>query len=238
MELTVFDYEELWGLGRTRLMLQALRAIWETGFAVAQEIREFLEDERSYAPGHRGVKRAVMVDLAEAGLAEKRVLPFIGPGSLALIRLTEDGRMQAQAFGRGGESAWERLIRMHRGEEWERHTVGLLAMAWQLRRRGMDVALVPDASLRGVEPDAEVSWDGGLHLYMEFEVRARGRVARWKRWGELVREGPLVCTFTEGAARAIAREIEQARVRGRVISLERMTQDEADKWEALMHRVS
>jgi len=127
------------------------------------------------------------------------------------------------------------LIRMHRGGEWEHHTVGLLAFAWQARRRGWEVELMPEVSLDGVVPDARLGGDCMLTTYAEFEVRPRGRVARWKRWGELARDGIVVCTFTQSGARGIAREFEQAGVRGDVVSLEELIRSDPDglKWNPI-----
>jgi hypothetical protein len=223
--------------GRVRLMLWALAALYQTGYAVAQEIRAFLEDERSYAPGHRGVKRAVMVDLVEEGLAVKETPLFIGPSKLALVRLTDAGYLEGERLlgSAAVESEWERINRLHRGEEWERHTVGLLAFAWQARRRGWDVELMPGHNLTGVVPDARLSGDCMLTTYAEFEVRPRGRVARWKRWGELARDGIVVCTFTESGARGIAREFDAARVKGNILSLEELIRSDPDglKWNPI-----
>ncbi len=201
----------------TMLQVLALRTMYQTGYAVAQELRSLVEAACYYAPGHQRVKRAFLTELPEMGLVIKGTPQFIGPSRLALVRLTKAGREVGERLGLGeaAENEWERVNELHRGEEWERHTVGLLAFAWQARRRGYQVKLLPEGGSRGwgVTPDALIWKEGERNIYAEFEVRARGRVARWCKWDE-TQSLAAVCTYTVSARKGIMREFEQARVFG------------------------
>jgi len=199
----------------TMLQVLALSKLYQTGYAVAQELRSLVEAMCFYAPGHQRVKRAFLIDLPEMGLATKGTPQFIGPSRLALVRLTQAGLEVGErlSLGKPAESEWGRVIERHPGEEWERHTVGLLAFAWQARRRGYQVRLLPEAQISGVTPDALIWREGEQPVYVEFEVRARGRVARWRRWDEA--QGlAAVCTFAVSARQGIMREFDVAQVSG------------------------
>ncbi len=222
------------GESRAKTMVDALRIMFETGYSVAMEIREKLEWRRGVAPGNKAIKRAVMSDLPTEGLIRLETFRFIGQSKLALVRPTKIGVMLGRFLGLGEpvESEWERVIRLHRGNEWERHTLGVLAFAWQARRWGCHVELMPGGKIDG--PDGNLCHlDGYPPIYWEFETRARGREEKWKQWAERGREFG-VCTFSPGARREILRELKKAGTRGSVIDLQTLCQtsdpDMLDWW--------
>jgi hypothetical protein len=218
-----------WSGLRRGCFLQALRVVAEDGLAVGLEVQERVNQAQGYA-AVRAVKQAVLVDLPGSGLVIKETPHLYLNMRLALVRLSGEGVDFCLRSGwRVVDNDWTVLLEGHRGDAAPRHTLGVLALAWQARRRGLRVRLLPGRR-RGytmvsqwVEPDLEVSFlDGGRDIGFvpwEFEVRPRGKAEKWGRWARMV-GGWGVCTFTAARRVSLARELEQAGCRPWMADLE------------------
>jgi len=219
---------------RLNLAQEALETLATTGHAVALELCDDLETRLGLEAGNRAVKRAFMVDLPSLGWAYKATPKVYGNLKLTLLRIDWGGVKQLRGR-RAVVNEWERMNTEHEGERYERHTLGVLALAWQARRRGHQVKLLP-GRMRGytqvhtwVEPDLKISYPGvyGSWVPVEFETRPRGKMRKWAKWKQNHSFG--VCTFSEKQRESLGRELERAGVRQRawMMSLEALMKDAA-----------
>ena len=184
---------------------QAFWVAYCSGYAVAEEIRQTVEDSEYLAHGNKLIKQAVMEDLPQAGLLVKDVVPFFGPVRLTLVRISEEGVRLGSEIGIGepGASEWTQVVDGHRGDEWQRHMVGLLAFAWQARRRMYNPQLLP-GRIGKVWPDVYLE-KHQQSAYAEFETRARGKLWKWRRAKKSM-QSFAVCTFKASQRRRIVAE--------------------------------
>ncbi len=116
-------------------------------------------------------------------VAEKLIMP-LGEGeknstSLIVWRLSEDGKAFCWALGwEPLESEWERLTRLHEGERFKEHTLGALVVAYQARRRGYGVAVLPEVEGTNAAPDLLLE-KSGERVYVEVELGDKEHTAKW-----------------------------------------------------------
>jgi hypothetical protein len=96
--------------------------------------------------------------------------------------------------------------------------VGLLAFAWQARRRGYNPTLLP-GRVNSVYPDLCLWYGEPQPLYAEFETRARAKHWKWRRLGRALGQ-VHVCTFNQVQRRRMVAECLAARVDVRATDLE------------------
>jgi hypothetical protein len=98
----------------------------------------------------------------------------------------------------------------------------VLASAYQARRRGWQVALLPYTGTP-VEPDLLLTKGELDPIYVEFETRARGRDAKWyknRRWNGYV----ALVTYTASARRSLVQECKEIPVSGLATDLQSLVQ--------------
>lgn len=209
---------------RRRRLLQALAVVALTGLPVIPELCTLITDSLGLSPKNHSIRTAFSVDLPASGLAISETPQFIGPSRLGLIRLTDVGRKACADLGLEVTlSEWERLIRDHNGLQFPRHTLGVLAFAYQARRRGWEVQLLPRTGMP-VEPDLQVSMNGKDSLYVEFETRARSHKKKWakiSRWTRSVG----VATFSSAMRNVLVEECQDFSLRGKAADLETLSQE-------------
>jgi hypothetical protein len=209
---------------RRQRLLQALALMALTGFAVVPELCALMETSLRLTPGNHSVRNAFTRDLPATGLVVLETPQFIGPSRLGLVRLTELGRRTCPELGMEvAVSEWEQLILKHNGLQFPRHTLGVLAFAYQARRRGWNVMLLP-STVTPVEPDLQVSLNGNDCAYVEFETRARAHNQKWEksnRWNKYV----AVATFTAAMRRVLVDECQNFPMRGQATDLETLSKD-------------
>ena len=100
------------------------------------------------------------------------------------------------------ESDWERLIRLHQGEEQEAHTLAVLLFAASARLRGWQAEVLPEVQ-GSARPDLAIS-KGDERLYVEVETgtRLHDGNAKWRMNAEL----------NGGRAVIVARNVAERRV--------------------------
>ena len=226
---------------RIRLMYRALCTLARTGHSVGLELWRDMELEWAYYPEERAVKRAMMFDLPGQGYAIKETPKLHLNMRLTLLRLSEAGREYCQMAGwEIKNSDWQVMIDGHNGEEDQRHTMGVLALAWQARKRGHDVRLLPGRR-RGytmgthwVEPDLEIAFleRGRVISFVpfEFETKPRGKEDKWQKWNRVL-GGWGICTFGESQRETTWRELKRCGVTHEpwMISLEALMRNTASK---------
>jgi hypothetical protein len=209
---------------RLRLM-QAMATVSLTGCSVTAELCELMENDLGLMPGNHSVRNAFTKDLPETGLAITETYRFIGPSKLSLTRLTDIGHKVCAEIGlKTIDSEWDQMIRGHNGLQFPRHTLGVLAFAYQARRRGRKVTLLPYTGTP-VEPDLLVSQEDDEPIYVEFETRARSRGEKWYKnrlWNTYV----AIATFTASIRRALVQECKEIPVRGQATDLQTLVQQE------------
>ncbi len=102
--------------------------------------------------------------------------------SLAVYRLTSEGKDLARRLGwEPVESDWERLIRLHEGERFEKHTLGVLAAAMHARLRGYKVEVLPQVD-SPTPPD--LALDAERRVFVEVEISDKENPAKWRNNAE------------------------------------------------------
>jgi hypothetical protein len=210
---------------RRQRLLQAMTTVAGSGCSVTAELCELMENNLGLMPGNHSIRNAFTKDLLETGLAITETYRFIGPSKLSLTRLTDIGHKVCAEMGlKTVESEWDQMIRGHNGLQFPRHTLGVLAFAYQARRRGWKVVLLPYTGTP-VEPDLLVSRKDDEPIYVEFETKARARGEKWYKnrlWNTYV----AVATFTASIRRALVQECKEVPVRGLATDLQTLVQQD------------
>jgi len=246
-ELDIFHrlIEDGMSIGRCNATLDALRIMGLCGCAVWREISDAITtifepplDRGEIGPG---LARRAVNDLVRLGWVEKATPKLYRNMTLTLVRLTDTGWKAADEvlmvedwpILHPERSEWDMVQQDHRGGG-EAHTVGLLALAWQGRRRGWNVRLCPKQvtwvdRILPCEPDAVV-WklNGGKMTsirFVEFETQARGKIDKWLKYDQDV--PLLVAALTHRRAISLAREIDATggEMDVYITSLEELLQD-------------
>lgn len=103
-------------------------------------------------------------------------------GTVQLMRLTVAGFRYC--INRGmivNECEWVTMIRKHQGDIQPRHTAMVLMFAYQARKRGYQVKVMPRTYVQGWIPDAAVV-KGYERYYIEVETRARLERVEAGKW--------------------------------------------------------
>ena len=175
------------------------------GWSVVQELMTGLAERYSIQPNADSLHRIFRLHLREAGLIHYQVLPHIVKNGLAVERLTDFGKAACFTWGWSVvQSDWEKLIEHHNGEEQLRHTAMVLDFAWQARKRGYKVEVLPIVESKYLIPDMYVERGGTDKSYVEVE---RGR-NKPEKWGNLLSlQGfAAVCVTTQARRRTIVQK--------------------------------
>jgi hypothetical protein len=207
---------------RRQRLLYGLYLLGCSSLAVGQELRRVLESLLFSTPDNGAIRRLFLNDLPELGLAERRLFPYINASKLAVLRLSQNGAELCRALGWAViENEWQRLIREHRGEALERHTLGLLAFCYHARLRDWRVELLPAAAAY-IEPDALVE-KNGERAYVEFEVRPHGKLDKWRKSYQL--QGfAAIATFTPASCAGFIQECLDMRLPVQAADLQSLAQ--------------
>lgn len=210
---------------RFNLAWEALVTLATTGHAVALELCADLEQRLGLEPGNRAVERAFFVDLPGLGWAYKETPTVYGNLKLALLRIDQDGVSQLRGQYRIVVNEWERMNAEHNGETYARHTLGVLALAWQARRRGHQVRLLPGYAGGGrqwSEPDILID----RVVRMEVETRPRNKLDKWLKISKVAKPWGI-CLFTEKQKFSMWRELAKINLEKRawLMSLEALMKE-------------
>jgi len=112
------------------------------------------------------------------------ILPFNVGVKLRVLYLTDYGKDLCRALGvEPVESDWEKIVRLHNGEEQTRHAALVLMAAYQARLRGWKTEVMPfdPQETPWFQPDLKVTDPEGRFYYCEVETHSRGNPDKWAR---------------------------------------------------------
>ena len=163
--------------------------------------------------GSRSLRRTVEL-LVDNHLLEAETLRLLQPEtSLALVRLTEEGRQLCRVLGwEPVESDWERLLRMKAPDWPKERLLEILIFAMHARLRGWGVQLQPEVA--GADPHLHVE-RGEMSCYAWLVSGSALNVERWRSLPELPGQFGL-CTATYLQRQQIAAPL---RMLGRAVQI-------------------
>jgi hypothetical protein len=171
-----------------------------------------------------GALRRACDALQDSGLLTIRLAELGTPRtSLAICELTESGLAACQLLGWARyESEWERLGRLHAGENQPDHTLGVLIFAMQARFRGYQTSIMPviPASAQAANPDVMVS-NGDGPLYVEVELSNKAHLGKWRNLAA-IQEQVALCGRNRARRLRLAADCRQLGLPGVATDIETM----------------
>jgi hypothetical protein len=120
------------------------------------------------------------------------------------------------------ETDYQRLLRLHGGENHKKHAAEAATFAYQARRRDFLVEVMPDVG-GPAEPDVAISIEGERPVYVEMETGGE-QESRWQHQVNL--QGFVaVCGVTESRQRRLVASLKGLGLPGRATNLETLMQD-------------
>lgn len=159
------------------------------GLNVQIEIGKYIGDATA-AQYRSGSIRRVFDALEESGLIIRQTLSLQVTGNtltrLAVARLSAEGKQLCAALGwQVLESDWERLIRLHEGENQEGHTLAALLFGAVARLQGWVVEMLPEVP-GNARPDLKISQETqGLYIEVETGTRLHDENTKWRMNAEM-----------------------------------------------------
>lgn len=170
-----------------------------TGWSVVQELMAGLAEIYGIQPSADSPHRIYRLHLFKAGLIHYQVLPYASKNGFAVVRLKEPGKAMCSNWGWPvALSDWEKLIKHHNGDQQLHHTTMVLDFAWQARRRGYKVEVMPIVESNFLIPDVFVERGSTDKAYVEIE---RGRYKSGKWWNLFLMQGFAAACMTSRASR-------------------------------------
>ena len=131
-------------------MILAATTLAETGVSTALDLLLLLSRKTGVKPRANSLRNVVYGALADEQVAHQMVenktitLPFNVAVRLRVMYLTDYGKDLCRALGvEPVESDWEKIVRLHRGEEQVAHGGAVLFAAYQARLRGWKAEVMP-----------------------------------------------------------------------------------------------
>jgi hypothetical protein len=176
-----------------RRQSMGLHLIARYGLNARIEIEHLVGTAEGLSSRSSSLRRTVEL-LVDNHLLEAETLRLLQPEtSLALVRLTEDGRQLCSVLGwEPVESGWERLLRLKAPGWPKERLLEILIFAMHARLRGWDVQLLPEVA--GAEPHLHVE-RGDINCYAWLVSGSALDVERWHSLPELPGQIGL-CTAT------------------------------------------
>jgi hypothetical protein len=166
--------------------------LMSSGLDIRLEI-DYLISQVEGISSRTGALRRLYDSLVEKELVTGDILEMNAPNtSLAMLQLTQEGRELCQILNwEVNETERQRLNRLHQGEQFVQHTMGILIFAMHARLRGYQVEVMPE--LTGIEtravPDVCVSRKspepGDELVYVEVELSNKELDPKWRNLAQL-----------------------------------------------------
>lgn len=191
-----------------------------TGWSVVQELATRMAERLYLQPGNDALHRVFRVYAKRYGLVDYQVLPLLIRNGLAVARLSQNGKSLCAALGWPVlPSDLEKIIVFHDGNTQPHHAAMVLEFAWQARRRGYRVEVMPTVPDARVVPDVYVYRCYGDCAYVEVE-RGRNKQDKWFNLNMLQGFAAL-CTLTpRRRKRIVEEEIQPIGIGGMATDLE------------------
>jgi hypothetical protein len=195
-----------------------------SGLSLRLEVAELL-GRRFDVKGNSGSLKRVFERLVRAGLLENEVVR-IGCLAAMFVWPSDLGREVCRACGfRVQETEYERLLRLHGGEQQKSHAAAVAVFAYHARRRGFRAEVLPTVEGRA-EPDVLVAKGDETPVYVEVEL-GREKQPKWLHLYDLQGFVALCAQNVEGRA-ALSAEVRALGLHGRATDIETLIQ-EADR---------
>lgn len=209
-----------------RRQVQALYLVARHGFSQSILVDTVLA--RREDQGLRGGTRAKQFErLIAANLLDASKLSIDRPFKTNLVvwKLTADGRRLAQALFNTEpiESNWERIVRLHQGDEQPAHTLGQLLFEVYARQRGARVQLLPEAA--GPTPPDLLIELAGQRLYVEVELSEKENPAKWRNLAALNNGQVAMCAGNAAQRARLVGDCQQLGFSGAATDLETLVQE-------------
>ena len=120
---------------------------------------------------------------------------------MIVLSLTADGRRLVKLLfdAEAVESDYERIRRLHQGDELPAHTLGLLYFGLTAMQRGARVRVLPDTT-SDWQPDLWIE-HAGVNRYVELELSEKENPAKWRNLAAL-NEGQVALCAGNATQRA------------------------------------
>lgn len=171
-----------------RKVCMAIIVLARTGISTAPEIALTLAQHFGVATRSYSLLRLIYKTLADDNIVNKRVVKLDIAVRITILQLTDYGKELARVLGvEPVESEYERILRLHDGENQPKHTAQVLFTAYQARLRGFDVKVmpfeIPDGK-SGYQPDLTIAYrQEGLFYPVEVETHSRNKPEKWQgKW--------------------------------------------------------
>ena len=196
----------------------------EKGLSLRLEILEAIAEVDDVKAHSGSLKRMIVNGLIPKGLVtgDNFRMQLSRPAQLAVLRLTDDGRELCRILGwEPVESEWERMIRLHNGDDQREHTAGVLAFAYHSRRRSWKVEVLPPVEGKA-EPDVLVE-QGEDKICVEVEL-GNDKPAKWRNLNTL--QGFVaLCAATEDKRSRLVAECKLDKLKGMATDIETLIQE-------------
>lgn len=192
-----------------------------TGISLRQELAEKLAKQWGITPVTGSLKHLLKKVLPDLDLIVQEEFRLVGPSTVLAWRLSAIGERLSRVLGATPvQSEWERLIKLHAGNDQPRHTAAVLYFAYQARRRGWQVQILPQIS-HGSEPDVLLT-RSDQRLYVEVE-RGHSKKDKWLAQEDL--QGfAAFCALTQSRRYGLVRECQSAGVPGMATDIQSLGQ--------------
>jgi hypothetical protein len=158
-----------------------------------------------------GALRRVYDSMVDRNLISREVLEMSAPNtSLAMLRLTGDGRQLCRILGWGVvETERERLNRLHQGAQFSQHTLAVMIFAMHARFRGYQVGVLPqmEGADTNAVPDALITRkspeDKPETVYVEVELSNKELDNKWQNLAQLQNRVALCARNAQRRARLV-----------------------------------
>lgn len=198
---------------RWQRLVRMVLVIATEGVSTAQELA------RTMQLGKKQIYRVLdsVKDLPESPLDSNLLYPG-GKGRVRIVTLTDYGKRLARALGiEPVESDWEKIVRLHQGQEQTRHAALVLLAAYHARLRGWKAEVLPfdPQETPWFQPDLKITSPEGQFYYCEVETRSRVKPRKWAR----MRDVSLIVP-TPAMRRYVTRRLKEKYIPGRATDLQ------------------
>jgi hypothetical protein len=162
--------------------------------------------------------------MEKLGWIEIQLVPVVRNVKIGLLQLTAPGNAFCHEKGwQVIESEWSRMMRLHQVRNGsDKHTGAVLWFAFQARRRGWHVDVMPEFGDPFIKPDMLLTKKGQVVLG-EVETKARSRFEKWNAIGRLAADRYAIlgiCSTTPFQRSLLARECQRCGVKGMATDLQ------------------
>lgn len=169
----------------------AVITLAETGVSTALDLLLLLSQKTGVKPRANSLRNVVYGALADEQVAHRMVDQFSvrlsGLGGffrMNILQLTDYGKDLCRALGvEPVESDWEKILRLHRGEEQAAHGGAVLFAAYHARLRGWGAEVMPfdPQQTPWFQPDLKLTDPVSWFYYCEVETHSRDNPDKWAR---------------------------------------------------------